>query len=72
MTNQGRLQALLYVHGGEMKKREVMSMLSISEEELASTVSSLKEFLEGQALELYETDVSLSLRTGKELSLIHI
>tara|TARA_B100000745_G_scaffold292473_1_gene233357 strand:+ start:16810 stop:17331 length:522 start_codon:yes stop_codon:yes gene_type:complete len=65
MTNHGRLQALLYAHGGEMKKKEVRSILSFSDDELIAAAAALRDHLKNQALELYETDMTLSLRTGK-------
>jgi len=60
------LQAVLYAHGGEMRKKELALLLTISETELASRVRALADLLQKQALELFETESTISLRTARE------
>jgi len=64
IDNAQKMQAILYAHGGEMKKSELAPMLKISVEEIANIANSLSELLEGSGLELLETNTSLSLRTA--------
>ncbi|PCI90501.1 hypothetical protein COB18_00215 [Candidatus Kaiserbacteria bacterium] len=67
--NKGqKLQAVLYGHGGEMKKSELLSLLNISSEELVQFVGELKQLTVGQGVELFETETTLSLRTASAYS----
>lgn len=59
-----KLQAILYANGGEMKKSQVIGFLDISKEELVQALSALQTSLQGQGVELLETESSLSLRTA--------
>lgn len=68
MTNYQTLQALLYAHGGELKKRDLLSLLAIEHEGLDALVHELRSILAGQGLEVFETETTLSLRTAREYS----
>ncbi len=60
------LQAILYAHGGEMNKREIVSLMNVSEDELIVIANELRQAMAGQGMELSETAASLSLRTARE------
>lgn len=62
------LQAVLYAHGGEMSKREITSLMNVSEDELAVIADELRQAIAGQGMELTETNASFSLRTAREYS----
>lgn len=59
-----KLQALLYAHGGEMKRSELASLLNTSKERIDEIAQQLEQQLEGQGIELVSTNESLSLRSG--------
>lgn len=65
MTNSNTLQALLYAHGGEMKKKDILDLLCIDAQLLVTLTEELIQHLDGQALEIFETQSTLSLRTGR-------
>ncbi|QSH39601.1 SMC-Scp complex subunit ScpB [Candidatus Kaiserbacteria bacterium] len=61
-----KLQAVLYAHGGEMKKSQILTVLSISSSHLIEAQKTLQEIIAGQGIELFETDTTLSLRTATQ------
>lgn len=63
-TQTQKLQALLYAHGGEMKKSEIASYMKTDVATLARYTVDLAESLTTQGLELLETETTLSLRTA--------
>lgn len=63
-----KLQAILYAHGGEMKKSQVSNLLGISSNELAKISSELTDLITGQGIELFQTETTLSLRTANDYS----
>ena len=67
-TNAHKLQALLYAHGGEMKKSNVTSLMQISAEELTQYAMQLREMIANSGLEIIETEQTISLRTSPEYS----
>ena len=63
-TKGQKLEALLYAHGGEMKKTDIASMLGISPREVDSYKDELLILLQDRGIEVFETPTTLSLRTG--------
>lgn len=61
-----KLEALLYVSGGEVRKSILREHLSLSEQELSDIVRALKEALTSRGLTLVETKETLSLRTAPQ------
>lgn len=59
-----KLQAILYAHGGEMKKTEVATLLGTSTDEIDTLAQQLTQQLRGQGIELFATNTTLSLRSG--------
>lgn len=55
------LQAVLYAHGGEMKKRDLVRIFG---DDLTPLITALKEAVVESAFDVYETDTTLSLRTA--------
>ncbi len=59
-----KLQALLYAHGGELKKSDVMTALSVDVDQLSAIVATLHKSIAEQGIDVYETATTLSLRTA--------
>jgi segregation and condensation protein B len=67
-NNAQTLQAVLYAHGGEMKKKELAEILGVSDDRLAARIHELTQLIAGQGIELLETEKTLSLRTASTYS----
>lgn len=65
-NNAHKLQAILYAHGGEMKKSEIASLLEISLSEVSLYTQELSELLNNQGLQILETTTTLSLRSSQQ------
>lgn len=66
MIDSNTLEAILYAHGGEMKKKELLALLEMSTDTLRVLIDELADRLQGHSLEIVETDSTLSLRTNRE------
>jgi len=62
--NAQKMQAVLYAHGGEMKKSELASLLQVTKEEVIQYASELSRLAQNTGLELIETETTLSLRSA--------
>ncbi|MBL4644302.1 MAG: SMC-Scp complex subunit ScpB [Candidatus Pacebacteria bacterium] len=61
-----KMQAILYAHGGEMKKSTIASFLGVDLTEINVYAKELIQLLDGQGLELLETTTTLSMRSSSE------
>lgn len=66
LTPPATLEALLFAAGEALPKKQIISLLDISDELLAAAVTELKKELEGRGLALIETDKELELRTSPD------
>lgn len=63
-----RIEALLFVEGGAMTRRKLLSLLGCKENELASALQELDEQLQGRGISLIQTDNEVSLAVSKSTS----
>lgn len=68
MTMVAKLEALLFVEGGEMKKTEVMRILDIDIDELTNISGTLTHVLSGHGITLVQSETTLALRSSQEVA----
>ncbi len=68
MTKVAELEALLFVEGAELKKKEIAKLLEIDETELASVSRTLSQVLSGHGITIVESDSTLALRSAPEVA----
>lgn len=61
-----QLHALLYAHGGELKKKQLLELLGVDAQKVDESLESLTAHLKESGLEVYVTEYSVSLRTARE------
>ncbi len=66
LTRSAALEAVLFVSGEPLDKKEIAKLLDLSVEELPAAVGELETGLKGRGLSLVETDSTLELRTVPE------
>lgn len=68
MTKVAQLEALLFVEGAEMKKKDLMRLMQIDMAELQATSRTLSQVLSGHGIALVESDSTLALRSAPEVA----
>ncbi len=68
MTKVAQLEALLFIEGGELKKKEVAKLLQIDTAELSSISTTLSHVLSGHGIALVDSDTTLALRSAPEVA----
>lgn len=68
LTPPAALESLLFAAGEPLEKKRILSLLDITAEQLAVTISALRDALKGHGVVLVETDADLELRTAPEAS----
>ncbi len=63
MNNDNTIYALLYTHGGDMQKKDILSVLEIDSQQLEKLVEELTRTVTEQPFEVFQTSTTLSLRT---------
>lgn len=63
-----RAQAFLFVEGGTMTRKKLVSLLGCSPSELQEALNSVSKCLEGSGLSLVESDTEASLVVSNEVS----
>jgi len=67
-TLSQRVEALLFVEGGAMARRKLLSLLGCKEDEFASALQGLSEQLQERGISLIQTDNEVSLAVSKSTS----
>lgn len=68
LTPPSALSALLFASGEPLSKKEVISLLDITPDQLVTVLATLKESLVGSGLAIIETETELEMRTAPEAS----
>jgi len=66
LTPPQALEAILFIAGEPLSKKEAMRLLNLSDKHLHETVEALDEQLKGRGIVLMETEDELELRTKPE------
>ena len=68
LKTPAHLEALLFVSGGALERKQILKILAISDEELTQALEVLTGALKGHGLVVIETDTELELRTSPEVA----
>jgi len=70
ITPPAALEAVLFASGEPVEKKQLSKLLDINDAELAITIKSLSESLQGRGIALVETSKEVEMRTSPEASVI--
>ena len=68
ITPPAALEALLFVAGEPLEKKQLRTLLALSEKQLSVVLTALADSLKGRGLTLIETATGVELRTAPEAS----